>query len=204
MDEELELEKEKAKALKLQLLLKGKMPVEQKDVDVNIAPPVPTDEVVAPRRTVNIRGSEIDLDKDYLPIASGMGSEGMDLVGAKVDIPDEYPLYSKDGAQVPIPKPVQFVLETLASLGVNVAGLGIAGTAGLVGLMGDLLVSTFGMKQSEAERLARDVMAMPEAFAGKLGTLPLTKIERGAIPKIPEVKDTEKTSRTHGETSRNS
>ena len=168
------------------------------DTNVNIAPPVPTDEVVAPKRTVNIRGSEIDLDKDYLrehsnfSIASGMGSEGMDLVGAKVDIPDEYPLYSKDGAQVPIPKPVQFVLETLASLGVNVAGLGIAGTAGLVGLMGDLLVSAFGMKQSEAERLARDVMAAPEAFAGKLGTLPLTKIERGAIPKIPEVKDTDK------------
>jgi len=171
---------------------RGNGTTEDVDVDVNIAPPVPTDEVVAPKRTVNIRGSEIDLDKDYLPIASGMGSEGMDLVGAKVDIPDEYPLYSKDGVQVPIPKPVQFVLETLASLGVNVAGLGVAGAAGLVGLMGDLLVSTFGMEQSEAERLARDVMAMPEAFAGKLGTLPLTKIERGAIPKIPEVKDTKK------------
>jgi hypothetical protein len=121
-----------------------------------------------------------------------MASEGMELVGTKVDIPDEVPLYSKDGVEVPIPKPVQFVLEALASLGVNVAGLGIAGIAGLVGLMGDLLVSAFGMEQSEAERLARDVMAAPEAFAGKLGTLPLTKIERGAIPKIPEVKDTKK------------
>lgn len=189
MNEEEQLEL--AEALKLQLLLK-------EQGDVNIAPPVPTDEVVAPKRTVNIRGSEIDLDKDYLrehsnfSIASGMAREGMDLVGAKVDIPDEVPLYSKDGAQVPIPKPVQFVLETLASLGVNVAGLSIAGAAGFVGLMGDLLVSAFGMEQSEAERLARDVMATPEAFAGKLGTLPLTKIERGAIPKIPEVKDTDK------------
>ena len=121
MNEEEQLEL--AEALKLQLLLK-------EQGDVNIAPPVPTDEVVAPKRTVNIRGSEIDLDKDYLPITSGMASEGMELVGTKVDIPDKVPLYSKDGVEVPIPKPVQFVLETLASLGVNVAGLGVAGAAG--------------------------------------------------------------------------
>jgi hypothetical protein len=64
------------------------------DTDVDIAPPVPTDEVVAPV-------------EDTSTIRSDMAREGMELVGTKVDIPDEVPLYSKDGVQVPIPKPVQ-------------------------------------------------------------------------------------------------
>ena len=174
MDEELELEKEKAKALKLQLLLKGKMPVEQKDVDVNIAPPVPTDEVVAPV-------------EDTSTIRSDMASEGMELVGTKVDIPDEVPLYSKDGVQVPIPKPVQFVLEGLANLGISAVGLGEAGLGYVVGLIADGFVKSGIQNKTEAERLARDVMAAPDAFAGNLGT-----IARGSIPKIPKVKTDKK------------
>jgi hypothetical protein len=157
MNEEEQLEL--AEALKLQLLLK-----EQGDVD--IAPPVPTDEVVAPV-------------EDTSPIRSDMAREGMELVGTKVDIPDEVPLYSKDGVQVPIPKPVQVVLEGLANLGISAVGLGEAGIGYVVGLIADGFVKSGIQNRAEAERLARDIMAMPEAFAGSLGT-----IARGSIPKV--------------------
>ena len=157
MNEEEQLEL--AEALKLQLLLK-------EQGDVNIAPPVPTDEVVAPV-------------EDTSTIRSDMASEGMELVGTKVDIPDEVPLYSKDGVQVPIPKQVQFVLEGLTNLGISAAGLGEAGIGYVVGLIADGFVKSGIQSRAEAERLARDIMAMPEAFAGSLGT-----IARGSIPKV--------------------
>ena len=134
------------------------------DTDVDIAPPVPTDEVPV---------------EDTSPIRSDMASEGMELVGTKVDIPDEVPLYSKDGVQVPIPKPVQVVLEGLANLGISAVGLGEAGIGYVVGLIADGFVKSGIQSRAEAERLARDIMAMPEAFAGSLGT-----IARGSIPKV--------------------
>jgi hypothetical protein len=165
MNEEEELEL--AEALKLQLLLK-------EQGDVNIAPPVPTDEVMA-------------RVEDTSTIRSDMASEGMELVGTKVDIPDEVPLYSKDGVQVPIPKPVQFVLEGLANLGISAVGLGEAGLGYVVGLIADGFVKSGIQNKTEAERLARDVMAAPDAFAGNLGT-----IARGSIPKIPKVKTDKK------------
>ena len=157
MNEEEQLEL--AEALKLQLLLK-----EQGDVD--ISPPVPIDEVVAPV-------------EDTSTIRSDMAKEGMELVGTKVDIPDEVSLYSKDGVQVPIPKPVQFVLEGLASAGISAAGLGEAGIGYVVGLIADGFVKSGIQNRAEAERLARDIMSLPDAFAGSLGT-----IVRGSIPKI--------------------
>ena len=157
MNEEEQLEL--AEALKLQLLLK-------EQGDVNIAPPVPTDEVVAPV-------------EDTSTIRSDMASEGMELVGTKVDIPDEVSLYSKDGVQVPIPKPVQFVLEGLASAGISAAGLGEAGIGYVVGLIADGFVKSGIQSRAEAERLARDIMSLPDAFAGSLGT-----IARGSIPKV--------------------
>ena len=103
----------------------------------------------------------------------------MELVGTKVDIPDEVSLYSKDGVQVPIPKPVQFVLEGLASAGISAAGLGEAGIGYVVGLIADGFVKSGIQNRAEAERLARDIMSLPDAFAGSLGT-----IVRGSIPKI--------------------
>ena len=136
------------------------------DTNVDIAPPVPTDEVVAPV-------------EDTSTIRSDMAREGMELVGTKVDIPDEVPLYSKDGVQVPIPKPVQVVLEGLANLGISAVGLGEAGIGYVVGLIADGFVKSGIQSRTEAERLARDIMAMPEAFAGSLGT-----IARGSFPKV--------------------
>jgi len=117
--------------------------------------------------------------EDTSTIRSDMAREGMELVGTKVDIPDEVSLYSKDGVQVPIPKPVQFVLEGLASAGISAAGLGEAGIGYVVGLIADGFVKSGIQNRAEAERLARDIMSLPDAFAGSLGT-----IVRGSIPKV--------------------
>jgi hypothetical protein len=138
------------------------------DTDVDIAPPVPTDEALV---------------KDTSPIRSDMASEGKELIGAKVDIPDKMRLYSEDGMEITIPKPVQAVIEALVSAGISGFGVAEAGAGYTVGTIADIAVK-LGANRSTAERFARDIMAMPEAFAGKLGTLPITKIARGSIPKV--------------------
>jgi hypothetical protein len=147
------------------------------NTDVDIAPPVPTE--VAPV-------------EDTSPIRSDMASEGKELIGAKVDIPDKMRLYSEDGMEITIPKPVQAVIEALASAGISGFGVAEAGAGYTVGTIADIAVK-LGANRSTAERFARDIMAMPEAFAGKLGTLPITKIARGSFPKVKTDKKPEAT-----------
>lgn len=95
------------------------------------------------------------------------------LVGGEgvTQIPESVPLYREGGAEVSIPAPVRGVGEYLGDVLMTAAGAGQGAYGYLVGGLGDLLVESGVMDRSGAQRLARDLMAMPEAFAGSPGTL---------------------------------
>ena len=105
-------------------------------------------------------------------LSEGLGMAGTfakSLVGGESPtanaIPKSVPLYSADGPQIEIPEwarqsvgRVGDVLMVPLSVAMGVAG----GAAGAVGDVADLA----GMEPNNADRLARDLNAMPEAFAG--------------------------------------
>ena len=116
--------------------------------------------------------------------------------GGVVDVPDEIALYSEDGLQIPIPQIVQSILETAGDLGAFAGGLTTGGMGYVVGAMADVAVKA-GMSESGARRLARDIMAMPDAFAGSLGTLAKPRGSRGNINKtVDTFTDAEKNALT--------
>jgi len=102
---------------------------------------------------------------------AGQASGG--LVGGEgvAQIPESVPLYREGGAEVSIPAPVRGVGEYLGDVLMTAAGAGQGAYGYLVGGLGDLLVQSGVMDRSGAQRLARDLMAMPEAFAGSPGAL---------------------------------
>mgnify|MGYP003672784348 CR=1 FL=1 len=102
--------------------------------------------------------------------------------GGLVDVPDQMALYSEDGLQVPIPQIVQQVLEFAGDFGAFAGGMTTGSMGYIVGGMADIAVKA-GMSESGARRLARDIMAMPDAFAGSLGTLAKPRGSRGNINK---------------------
>ncbi len=109
-----------------------------------------------------------------------------------VDVPDEMALYSEDGLQVPIPEIVQQALEFAGDFGAFAGGKA-TGTAGyIVGGIADLAVKA-GMSESGATRLARDIMAFPDAFAGMLRGFSKPRGSRGSIDKtVDRFTDAEK------------
>ena len=112
--------------------------------------------------------------------------------GGVVDVPDEMPLYSADGIKIKFPKLFQEVVEFAGDLGAFSGGAVVGGMGYVVGGMADLMVKA-GFDEGNAKRLARDIMAMPDAFAGSLGTLAKPKGSRGSIDKtIDTFTDTEK------------
>ena len=109
-----------------------------------------------------------------------------------VDVPDQMALYSEDGLQVPIPEIVQQALEFAGDFGAFAGGKA-TGTAGyIVGGIADLAVKA-GMSESGATRLARDIMAFPDAFAGMLRGFSKPRGSRGSIDKtVDRFTDAEK------------
>ncbi len=109
-----------------------------------------------------------------------------------VDVPDQMALYSEDGLQVPIPEIVQQALEFAGDFGAFAGGKA-TGTAGyIVGGIADLAVKA-GMSESGATRLARDIMAFPDAFAGMLRGFSKPRGSRGSIDKaVNKFTDAEK------------
>ena len=102
--------------------------------------------------------------------------------GGVVDVPDEMPLYSADGIKIKFPKLFQEVVEFAGDLGAFSGGAVVGGMGYVVGGMADLMVKA-GFDEGNAKRLARDIMAMPDAFAGSLGTLAKPRGSRGSINK---------------------
>jgi hypothetical protein len=93
------------------------------------------------------------------------------LVGGEgvVDLSGSMPLYREGGAEVSLPAPARAVGEYLGDVLMTAAGAGGGAFGYLAGGLGDLLVSSGVMDRNQANRLVRDVMAMPEAFAGSPG-----------------------------------
>ena len=93
------------------------------------------------------------------------------LVGGEgvVDLSGSMPLYREGGAEVSLPAPARAVGEYLGDVLMTAAGAGGGSFGYLAGCLGDLLVSSGVMDRNQANRLVRDVMAMPEAFAGSPG-----------------------------------
>jgi hypothetical protein len=105
------------------------------------------------------------------------------LVGGEgvVDLSGSMPLYREGGTEVSLPEPVRGVGEYLGDVLMTAAGAGEGVYGYVVGGLGDLLVKSGAMDRSSAQRLARDLMAMPEAFAGSPGTV--TAAPRMAAPR---------------------
>ena len=93
------------------------------------------------------------------------GGEGV------VDFSGSMPLYSEGGTEVSLPEPIRPVVEYIGDAFMAAAGLGEGAYGYLVGGFGDLLVKSGAMTPENAQRLSRDLMAMPEAFAGSPSTL---------------------------------
>lgn len=116
--------------------------------------------------------------------------------GGVVDVPDEMPLYSADGIKIKFPKLFQEVVEFAGDLGAFSGGAVVGGMGYVVGGMADLMVKA-GFDEGNAKRLARDIMAMPDAFAGSLGTLAKPRGSRGSIDKtVASFTDAEKNALT--------
>ena len=102
-------------------------------------------------------------------IAQQLSKGGMELAEAGkakvVDVPDVVDVYKEGGTQLNIPPAAQKVLEGIANTAITGLGYAEAGIGYTVGSVADLLVKA-GVSESSAKKLAKDVMAMPEAFAG--------------------------------------
>jgi hypothetical protein len=102
-------------------------------------------------------------------IAQKISKGGMELAEAGqsgvVDVPDVVDVYKEGGTQLNIPPAAQKVLEGIANTAITGLGYAEAGIGYTVGSVADLLVKA-GVSESMAYRMAKDFMAMPEAFAG--------------------------------------
>jgi len=102
-------------------------------------------------------------------IAQELSKGGLELAEAGqsgvVDVPDVVDVYKEGGKQLNIPPAAQKVLEGVANTVITGLGYAEAGIGFTIGSVADLLVKA-GMSESSAKKLAKDVMAMPEAFAG--------------------------------------
>ena len=133
----------------------------------------------------NLRG---EFSKQGIDLARQASFQG----GGVTDVPDQIALYSEDGLQIPIPQIVQSILETAGDLGAFAGGLTTGGMGYVVGAMADVAVKA-GMSENNAKRLARDILAMPDAFAGSFGTIAKPRGSRGSIDKtVDSFTDAEK------------
>lgn len=135
-------------------------------------------------------------------IAQDMAKSGLELAEAGkaeiVDVPDTVDIYSEGGKQLDIPPMAQTVLEKIANTVITGLGYAEAGVGFTVGSIADALVKA-GMNESSARRLAKDVMAMPEAFAGSPSQLFKPNMPSGLKPtaiknidtKTPEINEQE-------------
>ena len=158
---------------------------------LNVDPMIPkADPVgyVAPEvepKSTNLRGK---FSAPGFDLAAQAQTEGV------VDVPDQMALYSEDGLQVPIPEIVQQALEFAGDFGAFTGGLASGSLGYVVGGIADIAVKA-GMSENNAKRLARDILAMPDAFAGSFGTIAKPRGSRGSIDKtVDSFTDAEKKS----------
>lgn len=111
--------------------------------------------VAAPEGAFDITRS---MSSEYTPI---LGDVARSLTGQGP---------SPGASMLPEETPLRGAVGRVIDVGLGAAsGLG-AGMSGAAGLVGDV-ARGLGMETGRAERLATDVMAMPEAFAGSIGSI---------------------------------
>jgi hypothetical protein len=89
------------------------------------------------------------------------GGEGL------AETPPEIPLTSREGGPaVPVPETVRAISDYIGDALLTAAGAGEGAYGYVVGGIGDLLVDSGVMTEQQARAFSRDLMAMPEAFAG--------------------------------------
>jgi len=141
--------------------------------------------------------SSVETEQGPTNLRGKFSAPGFDLAAQAqtegvVDVPDQMALYSEDGLQIPIPQVIQNILEFAGDVGAFAGGKASGSLGYIVGGMADIAVKA-GMSESGAKRLARDIMAMPDAFAGSLGTIAKPRGSRGSIDKtIDKFTDDEK------------
>jgi len=106
---------------------------------------------------------------------SGLTGEGDGVV----QTPENVSLYKKGGASFKVPELLQKASDYIGDAGVTALGLGEGAFGYLVGGFGDLLIKS-GVSEQNAERIARDLISMPEAFAGT----PFMVLTGSRFPKI--------------------
>ena len=95
-------------------------------------------------------------------------------------IPSSVPILSQNGASIPVPEAVRNIGGRVLDAGLAGAGALGAVYSGAVGVGADI-AEGLGMPKGSAQRMARDVSSIPEAFAGSPTSLPM------GTPRIPAV-----------------
>lgn len=154
--------------------------------------PARADEVVVPSAPQEQPPLREQFSREYFETA-GRAAGG--LVGGEgvVDLSGSMPLGVGD-VDVSVPEAVRPAAEYLGDVLMTAAGAGGGAYGYLAGGIGDLLVNAGLMDRNQAQRLVRDLMAAPEAFAGTPGQiiaaprLAAPRAVRGApeAPRAPE------------------
>lgn len=135
---------------------------------------------------------------DFFDIAAGavrpftetLGAVGGSLFGDEPSpsaqaLPESIPIYSTDGASIPLSEGFREAVGPVLDVGLGAAsGLG-ALYAGGIGAAADV-AEGLGMSKGGAKRLARDLTAIPEAFAGTPGIVAPASGARFGFPSVAD------------------
>lgn len=143
--------------------------LERAQPTVAVAPPRIDDAAPAPVPSERPPLRE-QFSREYFETA-GRAAGGLAGGEGVVDLSGSVPLVREGGAEVSLPEPVRPVAEYLGDILMTAAGAGGGAYGYLAGGLGDLLVNAGVMDRNQAQRLVRDLMAAPEAFAGSPGQI---------------------------------
>jgi hypothetical protein len=137
---------------------------------------IQTGNVMLPPRADALYAGAVTNSNQSKSLREKFSQEGFDLAGdaysgltgegdGVVRTPENVSLYKKGGASFKVPELLQKASDYIGDAGVTALGLGEGAFGYLVGGFGDLLIKS-GVSEQNAERIARDLISMPEAFAG--------------------------------------
>ena len=124
------------------------------------------------------------------PFTETLGAVGGSLFGDEPSpsaqaLPESLPIYSTDGVAIPLSEGFRETVGPVLDVGLGAAsGLG-ALYAGGIGAAADV-AEGLGMGKGSAKRLARDLTAIPEAFAGTPGIVAPASGARFGFPSVAD------------------
>jgi hypothetical protein len=129
-------------------------------------------------------------EKEEKPLRTQFSEDGIEFMKRAflegvVDIPDEIPIYTKDGPKLKIPPSLQKQFEGFADTALGILS-GLEGGIGYtVGGVGDIFTK-LGMDKGYAKRFVKDFMSLPDAFLGSPQTLMRSTIKKVSKPVVKE------------------